>query len=44
MLHMFHMTNYTIQKEEGVLLIRVGRKARRKKMKNNNEEGGSFGI
>lgn len=38
MLHMFHMTNYTIQKEEGGGSVRVKRNARRRRMKNNDEE------
>lgn len=38
MLHMFHMNNYTIQKEEGRGSVRVRRKGRRRRTKNNNEE------
>ena len=38
MLHMFHMTNYTIQKEEGGGSVRVRRKGRRRRTKDNDEE------
>ena len=40
MLHMFHMTNYTIQKEVGRRSVRV---RRRGGGKNNDEEGKKTG-
>lgn len=37
MLHMSHMTNYTIQKEEGGGSVRIRRKGRRRRRKNNDD-------
>lgn len=37
-LHIFHMTNYTIQKKEGGGSVQIRRKGRRRRRKNNDEE------